>query len=356
MMLRSIAFATLLIAPPWAAFAQQNSSIAAGSDGHEQLTTYASQRGSTAAVCEATCMRDAKCTGWALTLPTFRVGPRCELKQAEVYRAASQPPRQERILSDIPARPKVQQPAPPPASIRQVQPAAVGPETQNPQPASAETATQIIEANRQSDRPRQTDPGRSQQIVESTLRGTTPTSSSAAPVRVPVPTPQPVQRTRTVVTTPPRTVTTARALAPKTASPATPPNAAPAPPPLIARPSAAATRSATTSPAEPPFPVSPVPPASDVRPPRAGPEAAPAALDEKQPLPARTSAASRQPLPSLGADDRPPLPRRRLNDGQAYSVQKMEILPGDLEATAGYLETLPDQDEAEVSGETGSEN
>jgi hypothetical protein len=34
----------------------------------------------------------------------------------------------------------------------------------------------------------------------------------------------------------------------------------------------------------------------------------------------------------------------------------MEILPGDLEATAGYLETLPDQDEAEVSGETGSEN
>ncbi|MEQ9315255.1 MAG: hypothetical protein RLN72_05340 [Henriciella sp.] len=48
-----------------------------------------------------------------------------------------------------------------------------------------------------------------------------------------------------------------------------------------------------------------------------------------------------------GADERPPLPRRRLDDAPAYSVQSMEILPGDYEATAGYLDTFSEDEEVE---------
>ena len=44
--------------------------------------TYASLRGTTADACEAACEAQARCEAWSLTPPTFRIGPRCELKSS----------------------------------------------------------------------------------------------------------------------------------------------------------------------------------------------------------------------------------------------------------------------------------
>ncbi|MGB3627628.1 MAG: hypothetical protein WA989_17500, partial [Henriciella sp.] len=58
-----------------------------------------------------------------------------------------------------------------------------------------------------------------------------------------------------------------------------------------------------------------------------------------------------KPLPGAprmmtGSDDRPALPRRRLETAPVYSVQSMELLPGDYEATAGYLDPTANEDDS----------
>lgn len=43
-------------------------------------TTYRSERGTSIEDCAMLCSRDGNCTSWSLTPATFRMGPRCELK------------------------------------------------------------------------------------------------------------------------------------------------------------------------------------------------------------------------------------------------------------------------------------
>ncbi|MEO1554090.1 MAG: PAN domain-containing protein [Pseudomonadota bacterium] len=45
-------------------------------------TTYRSERGTSIEDCAMLCSRDGKCASWSLTPATFRIGPRCELKIA----------------------------------------------------------------------------------------------------------------------------------------------------------------------------------------------------------------------------------------------------------------------------------
>ena len=166
----------------------------------QDRATYRSMRATSPAACEAACSEDERCTGWALTAPTFRIGPRCELRHAE------------------PARPS----APAPVAA--------------PAPVDSQTS--------------------------------------------PPPEPEPVPRLR----------------------------------------------GGRDEPAAPP----------------AREETSGTRLD-----PLRYA-----PSPATGTDDRPALPEREDEQVPAYSVQKMDVLPGDYEATAGYIDGLPDEDE--TGEETGN--
>ncbi|RIJ15924.1 hypothetical protein D1227_12555 [Henriciella mobilis] len=52
-------------------------------DTYRPAGTYATLRGSTPDACAATCESDAQCRAWSLTPPTFRAGPKCELKSVD---------------------------------------------------------------------------------------------------------------------------------------------------------------------------------------------------------------------------------------------------------------------------------
>ena len=52
-------------------------------DTYRPAGTYATLRGSTPAACAAACESDAQCRAWSLTPPTFRAGPKCELKSVD---------------------------------------------------------------------------------------------------------------------------------------------------------------------------------------------------------------------------------------------------------------------------------
>lgn len=59
-----------------------------GKGGHEADTyrpagTYRSIRGSTPVACATACEQDMQCMAWSLTPPTFRAGPKCELKSVQ---------------------------------------------------------------------------------------------------------------------------------------------------------------------------------------------------------------------------------------------------------------------------------
>ena len=174
----------------------------------EDPATYRSLRGTSPEACASACSEDDWCTGWTLTAPTFRIGPRCELKHVE----------------------------PTPAAVASTPP---------PHPSAD------------------------------------PVPATAAPDRKAVP----------------------------EVPPATPaPRPAPRPVPAL--------RGAQERPA---------------------PENTP---EEADLAPLRYA-----PAPATGEDKRPALPERHDRQVPAYSVQNMDVLPGDYEATAGYIDGLPDEEE-----------
>lgn len=74
--------ATLLTAPALAAPTAEEKSPAYEVNTYRFGYPYRSERGTTAEACEQMCNRDGSCAVWSLTPATFKVGPRCELKRA----------------------------------------------------------------------------------------------------------------------------------------------------------------------------------------------------------------------------------------------------------------------------------
>ena len=74
--------ACALIAPLANAETAQGEAPSREADTYRPSATYLVMRGSTPAACEAACLDDKRCRAWSLTPPTFRAGPKCELKSA----------------------------------------------------------------------------------------------------------------------------------------------------------------------------------------------------------------------------------------------------------------------------------
>ncbi len=79
----TVFLATLAIATP--AFAekpQPELKVTYEADTYRFAEVYRSERGTTVEDCAMMCSRDQACAAWSLTPATFRIGPRCELKSA----------------------------------------------------------------------------------------------------------------------------------------------------------------------------------------------------------------------------------------------------------------------------------
>ena len=67
-------------APALAEKPQPEVNITYEADTYRFAEVYRSERGSTVEACAMMCSRDQACASWSLTPATFRIGPRCELK------------------------------------------------------------------------------------------------------------------------------------------------------------------------------------------------------------------------------------------------------------------------------------
>ncbi len=312
-------------------------------DSYRVGQTYSSERARGLQACAQSCAEDQRCVAWSLTPPTFRVGPRCELKSS-AGQSQSRPgytsglsgvsaaPQMSRTpvqsAATTQARPRSQAlsggyaqtrqtaattasmpPAPDGAATSHMLPTPVAPSVQRApvrQQAQPTTRTQL--ASNTTTRAATTSvasQARSQQVNRQPS-ASTPTISSRVttrPVQSPAATAVAAQRPATS-TAPTRTVTR------RTVSSSTPA-------PTQTQRQSAATAAAASN----------VSRAASTRTQRPTAPAASAAVDTRPPLPRPSR------LPSL------PSPLQR--NGTAYSVQRMGNMPGDAEAAAGYVDGLP---------------
>ena len=260
---------------------------------------YRSERGSTAEACAQMCDGDADCASWSLTPATFRIGPRCELKRT-TGRISHRPGAVSGVsatLQMIPARDA--------AMLYQPQ-----------RPPLSETSTRLY----QSQQPK----------VETELLGGPEAvepmvvilpNPAAAPVLVtPAPAPQPVQEPVVMVAPSPQAV-------PKPVVVVAPTAPAQAPAPVAQREPHILYKEPIRLP-PPPAPTSPAVTTATVQ--------AASALPSAQPNGAVAPAPATPPAPK-----RVPWTER---DGTVpnYSVGS-GFIPGDEDATAGFVEGLPEQ-------------
>lgn len=237
-----------------------------------------SQRGTTPDACKALCEADRRCTSWTLTEPTFRIGPRCQLTMSA---------RLEPATSATPVRPARPEPM--------ANSAARSPEQLRPTQPVAEPAPPVSPTKAVSPDALQTPAPQASVAAAAPEESVRPTASSQSQIAAP---------------------------SRSNARPALSAQNVPAPPPMIAR--RQPKPASTTPPAPQPAAHSPAPATNSV---------APGSVSNEglKPLPGA-------PRVSTGADERPPLPRRRLQQTPSYSVQSLERLPGDYDATAGYVD------------------
>lgn len=74
--------AAAFAAPALAEKPQPEVKITYEADTYRFAEVYRSERGTTVEACAMMCNRDRACASWSLTPATFRIGPRCELKSA----------------------------------------------------------------------------------------------------------------------------------------------------------------------------------------------------------------------------------------------------------------------------------
>ncbi len=283
---------------------------------------YNAMRGTTPGQCEQMCNRDDSCAAWSLTPATFEVGPRCELKRS-VGSASFRPG----AVSGI-------------SRTYQPDPVRTGPMRYKPKPPPeiAQPAPRRVEPK----------PARS---MNELLGGPTRVTSSLdrpSPRTVVRPAPTPLApkvyrgpgegAVPNYVKQPAPVTAPAAAPAPRPA-----PVIAPAPAPMPSQPSSVLKRPAQAVPAQ--TPPGPPPPARVVPQFQMVPDAPAAAA----PAPVATA-----PLTSPGGvqiDPPAPLPNRRkpwterMSGTPDYSVGDGGYVPGDEEATAGFVEGAPEGEE-----------
>ncbi len=286
------------VAPP--AFADANDELKGGPvetrmSGHEPDTyrfgyPYSSTRGTTPGLCEQNCNRDNACAAWSLVPATFRMGPRCELKRS-IGSSQRRPGAVSGIASKFHprAQPMRQTASSPPRPV---------PARTAPRPA----APPVVRAS-----PVRRAPGPAQRPViyrpgpRSDTSGLKGAPSNSGQIIRTAPTRRPV------ITTPP-------------------PAARPAPAPVL---------DAVTRPGPPPpsraagrFELHPQPAPSPLPPAPVGTQSQPG---EVQIFPPPPPIKPRKPWTERG------------NDEADYSVQDMDYVPGDEQATAGYIDGAPEQ-------------
>ena len=267
-------------------------------DTYRVASPYQSLRGSTPEACAAICERDPVCRAWTLTPPTFRIGPRCELKSSPgdarnqpgaisglsttVRQAAAAAPPPQPATPPAPAEPK---PAPAPVDV---------PLKPRPAPDALAGAPQAASPPQQNVVRRT----RERTIVETrTVPGEAPATPAPPALEMPPATPEP-----------PAAVTLE-----------------PLPPVPTLRPRDPATAPSVPTPAPTPTPVQPEP------------------------------APPRQPPRWVSDAERPPLPSPTERSARTYSVQDIDLLPGDIEDSAGIAGRLPSgSGEMTIEGEAES--
>jgi hypothetical protein len=112
-------------------------------DTYRPAGTYSILRGSTPGACAAACESDDQCRAWSLTPPTFRAGPKCELKSIDgltVERVAAisgvaRPSTAPVSVTAAPLRPRKAAPASLPARAAETRPPVAQPAAPRPAPA-----------------------------------------------------------------------------------------------------------------------------------------------------------------------------------------------------------------------------
>ncbi|WP_084418138.1 PAN domain-containing protein [Henriciella litoralis] len=316
-------------------------------DTYRSAETYQSLRATSAESCAASCAADGRCMSWSMTPPTFRVGPRCEMKSS-VGQSYPRPghvsglsPRAmngERPVASvaIPTQPpaaratasyQVQRPA----SVQSAPVRTVGSTTPNQPQTFAAPAPRTPLAPT-------TDPTTaalnkaSLSVMESRYpvgRQAPPPATAQRTVTYNQPSPQPAQTqtVRTVSSSPARLTPQQGSSSQQTVSAAP---VAEAPPPLIARPASEPTGSYVTK--------------RTVTPASATPSQRPTPRPQPTPTPAVTAPTpGTRPLPTRAT--RPQLPKRPDRPVSNYSVQNMGEFPGDYDAMSGFVDGLPENAE-----------
>lgn len=257
-------------------------------DTYRVASPYQSLRGSTPEACAAACERDLACQAWTLTPPTFRIGPRCELKSSPGD-ARNQPGAVSGLSTPVPhpaAATPPPEPAPPPAPAE-------------PKPAPAPVDVPL--------KPRP---------APDALAGAPQAASPQASAAPPPPQQNVVRRTRE------RTIVETRTVPGEV--PATPA------PPAFEAPPATPEAPATVT-------LEPLPPVPTLRPRDPAPAPSVPTPTPVQPKPAPP----RQPPPWVSDAERPALPSPTERGARTYSVQDIDLLPGDIEDSAGIAGRLP---------------
>lgn len=338
---RFIAFMALLAGLPGLAMAAPDAAVHMEADTYRAANTYESMRSAGTQACAAACTEDQRCAAWTVTPPTFRLGPRCELKTS-----AGQSVSRPGYVSGLSG---MTQPAPQTVAARPSAPA-------TRQPASQAVAAGTLAGGRNDTAVRayasqNTPAGAATGTVYEGPNGPVAMSGMRpAPVTMAQPAstsagrPDPVQRTQ-IASSIARTETRSPAVSPPTAASAqtaaqptvkrtvTRRVVAEEPPAMIARPAEGDAARYVTKPA--PQPVSSTP-----RQPQT-----PTVSTRTVPSTAQTASATTVTPPTRAA--RAPLPSPKERGVPAYSVQRMGQFPGDYDATAGYVEGLPENAKVE---------
>ncbi|WP_018149600.1 PAN domain-containing protein [Henriciella marina] len=316
--------------------------------------TYQSERANGLQACAAACAEDQRCVAWSMTPPTFRVGPRCELKSS-VGQRQPRPGYMSGLSGDMapPQTTSVATRSAPRRTTVRSRPAgsdvlAGGMTTTSsratasmpPAPSGAATSHMLPTPQapvRQTATRRTSQPASTRTQLANTVAARS--ASTTATVE---------QRPRPVQTAPARTVTRQVETRPVQRQPARTMPAA-TPPASIARPENDPSRYVTRRTVTPaPQPTTEA--QTTVRaatPTVTQTSASPSAAAR----PTGSSATRTTPAASTSVDTRPPLPRpSRLpslpspleRNGTAYSVQNMGGFPGDFDATAGFIDGLPE--------------
>lgn len=327
-----MALAALIAGLPGLAMAAPDLAVHMEPDTYRAANTYDSMRSAGTQACAAACAEDRRCAAWTVTPATFRLGPRCELKTS-----AGQGVSRPGYVSGLSG---MTQPA--------VQTAATSQPMASSRPAVSQPASSSTLAGGRTDTSWWNNAGRT--ATASAAPGTVyegPNGPVATSGMLPPP-PAASQQASSVQRTQIASSVARTGMQPQTvsrpaelASPSSTQQSvkrtvtrrvvAEQPPASIARPQEDAARY-VTKPAERPAPQL----AS------ATPGQSPSTVVTTRTVPTTSQSAPSAAATAPARTSRDPLPNPRERGVPLYSVQRMGQFPGDYDATAGFVEGLPE--------------